>query len=119
MKKQVLAMLVITTIICIISNRAVAGTPTSASALVTPGNTGVIYTVPIGTNFILKQVCASDWADFLSTTFPYIGRIQNVQFGNDACVNFKPGVAIPGGDDISCQVLAGAGSNCLINGVQQ
>ena len=69
-----------------------------------------VFTVPEENVYALTAVCLSTAGGVLSASeFGFIAR-------GPGCANFPPGLAIPGGNEITCTGTA-AGVTCVVTGV--
>jgi hypothetical protein len=68
-----------------------------------------VFAVPEENVYALTAVCFTRTGDLSASDFGFIAR-------GPGCANFSPGLAIPGGNEITCTGTA-AGVTCVVTGV--
>jgi hypothetical protein len=91
-----------------VDDGGVSGTLRSFSVS-TLGPPEPVFTVPEGNVYALTAVCFSRQGNLDASTFGFIAE-------GPGCANYSPGLAVPGGDEITCTGTA-AGVACTVTGV--
>ena len=98
-----------------VSQSTLTGTAASASAQIAASSSGTVFTVPPTAFFVLTEACFTrpNRVTLSGNTF---GAVPHSLTNPRKCTRYRPGVALPANEVLTCTNTAALAQSCMVTG---